>query len=253
MPKKGYYIEALHKTTDWKNYLLTNSNLPGPQGNLELMQAFVEVGSENDFIPLLNYTPDKAPVNTPEEFLSFCGTVGLGKLINEGKSDYYLRLKKLASDPRWRMREAVAWALQIAGRKNFTWLLKSTESWINGTLLEKRAPAAGLCEPDLLTDPSNAEKVIEILNLITLSILYIDDRKTENFRILRKGLGYCWSVAIVANPEKGKPVFQNLLDLNDPDIRWIIRENLKKKRLVKMDPEWVKKLNSQINLSTKLA
>ena len=26
---------------------------------------------------------------------------------------------------------------------------------------------------------------------------------------------------------------------NDPDIRWIMRENLKKKRLARMDPGWV--------------
>ncbi len=239
MPEKELYIEALHKTKDWKNYLLANSNLPGPRGNLELMQAFVEVGNEMDFISLLDYTPDKAPENTPEGFLAFCGTVGLGKLICEGRTEYYPTLKELASDPRWRMREAVAWALQIAGRKDFSQLLKSTESWIHGTLLEKRALAAGLCEPDLLTDPSNVEKVIAILNLITLSILYVDNRKSENFRILRKGLGYCWSVAIAANPGYGKTVFEKLLDINDPDIRWIIKENLKKKRLIKMDPEWV--------------
>jgi hypothetical protein len=247
MSKKELYIEALHKTKDWKNYLLTNSNLPGPRGNLELMQAFVEVGTEKDFIPLLDYTPDKAPENTPEVFLSFCGTVGLGKLISEGKTEYYQTLRKLASDPRWRMREGVAWALQIAGRKDFVRLIKSTESWIHGTLPEKRALAAGLCEPDLLKDPANAEKVIAILNLITLSILYIDDRKTENFRVLRKGLGYCWSVAIVANPDKGKSVFQNLVDLNDPDIRWIIKENLKKNRLIKMDTGWVRDLSGKIN------
>lgn len=247
MSKKQYYIEALHNTKDWKSYLLTNSNLPGPRGNLELMQAFVEVGNERDFIPLLDYTPDKAPVNTPEEFLSFCGTVGLGKLISEGKTEYYQTLRKLSSDPRWRMREAVAWALQIAGRKDFSLLLKSTESWIHGILLEKRALSAGLCEPDLLNDSFKSKKVIAVLNLITLSILFVDNRKTEDFRILRKGLGYCWSVAIAANPGNGKTVFEKLLDLNDPDIRWIIKENLKKNRLIKMDPGWVRNLSGKIN------
>jgi len=243
---KEFYIDALHKTRDWKNYLLANSNLPGQRGNLELMQAFVEVAGEQDFIPLLDYTQDKAPVNTPEEFLSFCGTVGLGKLISEGKTEYYRTLRELASDPRWRMREGVAWSLQIAGRKDFFQLLKETDSWISGTLLEKRALAAGLCEPDLLKDDLAAEKVIDILNLITLSILYVDNRKTEEFKILRKGLGYCWSVAIVANPQKGKPVFENLFDINDHDIHWILKENLKKNRLIKMDPEWAKSCQKRI-------
>ena len=30
----------------------------------------------------------------------------------------------------------------------------------------------------------------------------------------------------------------------DPDIRWIMRENLKKNRLVKMDAEWVSQLST---------
>ena len=239
MTRIEFYVEALSKTKDWKSYLLANSNLPGPRGNLELIQAFVEIGSEKDFIPLLDYTPDKAPVNSPEEFLAFCGTVGLGKLISQGKHIYFYNLRELASDSRWRNREAVAWALQIAAKKDFNLVLKNIEPWITGNNLEKRAVAAGLCEPVLLTDPSRTEKVIEILKLITLSILNVDTRKSEDFKTLRQGLGYCWSVAIAANPVTGKSVFEQLLHLDDPDIQWIIKENLKKNRLIKMDPEWV--------------
>ena len=78
MTKKEYYEYELGLADDWTQYLFRHSNLPGPRANIELMQAFVEMGSENDFIPLLDYTPNIAPVNSPEEFLAFCGTAGLG-------------------------------------------------------------------------------------------------------------------------------------------------------------------------------
>ena len=247
MSRIEFYKKALANVLDWKNYLLSNSNLPGPRGNLDLMQAFVEIGSEKDFLPLLEYTPDKAPVNSPEEFLAFCGTVGLGKLISEGKHEYFQKLRELASDPRWRNREGVAWALQIIGKKDFNLLLKNLEPWLTGNHLEKRAIAAGLCEPVLLKVKDDAARVIEILDKITRLSIQDKNRKSEEFLILRKGLGYCWSVAIAAFPGKGKPVFEKLLEYNDKDIYWIIKENLKKNRLIKLDPEWVKNLEARVN------
>lgn len=57
-------------------------------------------------------------------------------------------------------------------------------------------------------------------------------------KIERKGLAYCWSVAIVANPLAGKARFEAWLADPDPDLRWMLRENLKKARLSRMDPDW---------------
>ena len=159
MTKKEYYQHELAQAGDWTAYLLEHSNLPGPRANLELMQAYVESGSERDFIPLLDYTPDLAPVNTPEEFLAFCGTVGLGELMVNGMREYLPDLRRQASDPRWRIREAVAMALQIIGRHDFYLLGFICSEWVSGTLLEQRAVAAGICEPSLLSDS-------EMLNLI---------------------------------------------------------------------------------------
>ena len=44
---------------------------------------------------------------------------------------------------------------------------------------------------------------------------------------------------MVALPEEGKRLFERLLASDDPDVRWIARENLRKKRLERMDREWV--------------
>ncbi len=112
-------------------------------------------------------------------------------------------------------------------------------SGVRGNFLEQRALAAGICEPDLLLDPRHAELALQLLDQITQLLSGVENRKFDDFRTLRKGLGYCWSVAVAANPEFGKPAFEKLIELNDKDVHWILRENLKKNRLIKLDAEWV--------------
>ncbi len=56
---------------------------------------------------------------------------------------------------------------------------------------------------------------------------------------MRKGLGYCWSVAVAALPHEGKALMEKWLVAVDKDIRWITQENLKKTRLARKDSEWV--------------
>ncbi len=246
MTKKEYYLYALVEEEDWTAYLLNNSGLPGPRANLELMHAYVELGSEKEFIPLLDYTPDLAPENTPDAFLAFCGTVGLGEVIANGMREYLPDLRRQASDPRWRIREAVAMALQIIGKHDFYLLSFICSEWVRGSFLEQRALAAGICEPELLSDPRHAELALQLLDQITQLLSGVKNRKSDDFKVLRKGLGYCWSVAVSSNPGFGKPLFEKLLELNDKDVNWIIRENLKKKRLLKMDKEWVNALSVRI-------
>ena len=53
-------------------------------------------------------------------------------------------------------------------------------------------------------------------------------------------MGYCWSVAVAALPDVGKPLMEKWLNSGDKDIIWMMKENLKKNRLIKMDADWVK-------------
>jgi hypothetical protein len=69
----------------------------------------------------------------------------------------------------------------------------------------------------------------------------VEDRKSDDFKVLRKGLGYCWSVAVAALPEAGKPLLEKWLTSEDKDVLWIMRENLKKDRLSRVDAAWVEK------------
>ncbi len=106
-------------------------------------------------------------------------------------------------------------------------------------LLERRAAVAGPCEPELLGEPVHAERVLALLDRVTASLPEEDDRSSDAFKALRKGLGYCWSVAVAAHPEAGRPAMERWLDSGDPDVRWVMKENLKKKRLERADAAWV--------------
>lgn len=81
----------------------------------------------------------------------------------------------------------------------------------------------------------------EILVFSTAAIERMTDRRSDDFRALRKGLGYCWSVTAVALPDEGKRLMEKWLAAADKDIQWIMRKNLKNARLARMDAEWVEK------------
>lgn len=246
MGKKDDYRKHLLSLENWDNYLLQESGLPGPRGNLELAQVVADLGSYELFRRYTGYTADRAPVNSPQEFLAFCGVVGLGRLLAEGDSSHILTLRTFASDPRWRLREAVAMALQRLGDVNMPVLISEMRNWAMGSPLEQRAAAAALCEPRLLVKGEFAEATLEILDDITESILDFKERRSETFRTLRQGLGYCWSVAVAALPASGKVHIEKWLADPDQDIRWIMKQNLRKTRLSRMDAAWVEEARSRL-------
>ena len=233
------YRQALRSIDDWEPYLLAESGLPGPRGNIELAQAVADEGVEPLFLHLLSFDATSAPTNTPQEFLAFCGVVGLGRLVADGRPDLLPALRRHANDPRWRMREGVATALQRWGRVDMPGLLSEMDDWSHGSLLEQRAAAAALCEPALLGNPTDAERTLHILDAITLSVEQSDNRRSDAFQALRKGLAYCWSVAVAALPAAGKPLMERWLTCQDRDVRWIMRQNLQKQRLIRVDTDWV--------------
>jgi hypothetical protein len=242
MSKIDDYRQALKELVDWVPFLKKNSGLPGPRGNLELAHAAAEEGSKAQFEKLLVF---QAEENTPEVFLVFCGVLGLGKLAaNDTK--LFERLRAYASDTRWRIREAVATGLQMAGDQDMDLLLREMQEWSKGNWYEQRAAAATLAEPRLLRQPKYATQVLQILNEITDCMEKANGAKNESFKVLRQGMGYCWSVAVAALPGAGKPMMEKWLSSPDRDIRWVMKENLKKNRLIKMDADWVKACNLKL-------
>lgn len=237
--KVDEHRRALERLDEWEPYLLAHSNLPGPRGNLELAQAAADLMSRERALRLLEWTPERAPVGGREEFLAFCGAVALGRLVAEGEEDLLPRLRELASDPRWRLREAVAVALQRLGAADFRRLLAEARRWARGSFLEMRAAAAALCEPALLRREADARAVLRLLDGITRALARAEDRKSEEFRVLRQGLAYCWSVAVAAAPAEGRAALERWLVSDDPDVRWVMAENLAKKRMLAAGSAWV--------------
>jgi hypothetical protein len=237
--KVDFYVEKLKALKDWDSYLLKESGLPGPRGNLELAQAFANLAKENLIKRYISIEPAEAPENSPQVFLMFCGIVGLGTLINNGKLDYLKQLRQFASDHRWRIREAVAMALQRIGDADIDFLLQEMREWSKGNPFEKRAAIAALCEPRLLTSDKVSSSVLDVLDFVTSSIVNSKDNKAKGFEVLTKGLAYCWSVAVAATPGKGKRLIGKWVGSKDKNVIWIMKENLKKNRLLKMDREWV--------------
>jgi hypothetical protein len=238
MSRIDEYREILKNLDDWDEYLRMESNLPGPRGNLELAHAAADLEDRKRIEHFLTFTPECAPVNSPDEFLAFCGVEGLGRLIAEGQTDLWLTLQAHASDPRWRVRESVAMALQRVGKVGMDLLLDRMEDWAKGNWLEMRAAVAGLAEPSLLKEEKHILRALDILDRITSSVEAAQERDTD-FKTLCKGLSYCWSVVVAALPMQGKQFMEHWLSSTDKDVRRIMKTNLKKNRLIKMDKAWV--------------
>ncbi|MGD8778842.1 MAG: hypothetical protein PVH88_07750 [Ignavibacteria bacterium] len=225
-----------------ENFIIQNSNLPGPRGNLELAFAFAEI--YEDFDVLLDWTKiteDQADVNNPKSFLAVCSAVCLGKIYIKKKDKKIITiLKKLANDGRWRMREAVAFGFQIIGEYDFIKLKVIFSEWVKkSNNLEKRAILVSLAHPSFLNE-DDAEFCFEITDIVLKEM----DREND-FDVLRKGLEFTISVFAAANPKLGFSFIKKWIG-KDKVIDKIIKQNLKKNRLVRKNPEEVKNLLNQI-------
>lgn len=231
MTKRSDYRAVLESLppAQWEAYLRAESGLPGPRGNLELVEAFADAADPGLIRRL---------VDSPDEYLAMCGAVGLGRLLAEGDPRAAETLRAMAEDGRWRVREGVAMALQRLGDADMTALWSLAGEWVDGKPLVQRALAAGVCEPRLLRVPDDAARAVETLDRITASVEGTgpESRKLDQFRVLRQGLGYCWSVAAAASPAQGFARLERWAASQDKDVRWIVRENLRKARLSRADP-----------------
>jgi hypothetical protein len=64
-----------------------------------------------------------------------------------------------------------------------------------------------------------------------------------------QGSGYCWSLAVVAYPAYGKELMEKWIVSEDKGIRWIMKENLKKNRLMQCDGQWTRKMIQKLGRS----
>jgi len=72
---------------------------------------------------------------------------------------------------------------------------------------------------------------VAVLDAATQKVVSAGDRRANDIRVLRQALGYAWSVLVAADPGRVWPRFSEWAPSEDPDVRWIVAENLKKNRL----------------------
>lgn len=223
--------------------LLNNSGLPGPRANLALLHSFSKTATEEEIKKCLSFCTDGLH-NSPEEFVVMCGIVGycIQNQNNIPLKELLQTIRKYASHSSWRIREAVAIGIQEIAANRILEVITNLKEWINGNAYEKRAVIATLCELKLLTAKDIIIKVLEILLQVTIGFNEIKGKLSDSEISLRKTLGYGWSVAIVSLPDEGKEKFEKIAKIDNKHIQWIVKENLKKHRLMVMDKIWVEKI-----------
>jgi uncharacterized membrane protein len=257
--------------------LMAQSNLPGPRANLELAEAFARAVSTAAAEPAAwletlykwaGISADEAPTGDPREFLPFCALISFGVLYNTHacaypctgpcdcplwpiQSEHLMEtVRNAASDPRWRIREAVAISLQHLGEGNPEAFLRILEHWLSDrdekedtltdrSLMERRAVLAALAHPPLMGEEELARHALETAEGILEEAAGVaaEQRKGEAFQVLTKGLSYVLSVFVAALPEEGFALLERWAKHSDPDIRQVLVENLEKKRVQSVDAD----------------
>lgn len=241
MSKRATEAAAFRAATDRESYLRERSGLPGPRSNLELLDAASDEANRADLERWAALTPEGAPENTPDVFLACVGIVGLGRLVAAGDRSFLTALRRSSNDPRWRVRESVAIGLQAWGDADPEALVDEMERWSAGSPFEGRAAMAALCEPRLLRQRPIVARTLAVLDRLTRSVRDAANSRGEDVRVLRQALGYGWSVAVAADVEIGLPAFEPWLHDPNPDVRWIVHQNLGKARLTRVAADWVER------------
>jgi hypothetical protein len=256
MGRREQYSAELREAPDRVEYLRAHSGLPGPRGNLELVQAAVDDGDEQAFREWIELGSGARPT---DEFLAVCGIVGLGRLVAEtvGTTDaapsetrragLLEELRTHASDPRWRAREAVAMALQRVGDADTALLFRVANDWAKGRAYVQRAAIAAVAEPRLLKAEGAGRAAVDVVARVTENLVRMSIRRSDEFRTLRQALAYCWSVVVAGDPSYGWPVMERWIESSDPDIRWLMSQNLAKARLLRVDAARVQVLKERMH------
>ncbi len=244
-------VPTANDTETLERYMTEHSALPGPRMNTALVSAFADVMGQ------LVTQPDMpsveriealldgwaalslvtAPANDPREVLPSAAVMTYGQVAvmrPDWWDDEIAKLHKAASHRRWRVREMVAAALQRMLAANWERTYQVLVGWLSddGPLVI-RACTAAVAEPPLLVDKTRGDDAlfIQAQAINWLTNLPPERRREEAVVVLRKALGYTLSVAIAATPKAGFALLDQLRTSADKDVQWIVRENLKKKRL----------------------
>ena len=243
-------------------YLTGRSNLPGPRANLELLGAFGDFFSKRCrekpasywelAMKLAGMSRSVEGRDEPVEFGVLCGVVALAS-VGAALPQYLARalsqMEEYSHSARWRTREAVAMGLQRMIQSDAGKTLREVESWVEGDddWLAMRAVAAGVAEPALVKDHAVAERALDLQRKILSRIASARKHEGEELRALKQTLGYSLSVVVKELPKEGFGYLRQIARGGDQDLKWIVKENLKKDRLVKNFPYEVKAVEKLVS------
>lgn len=228
-------------------YLRANSGLPGPRSNLALAHA---AGARRDEAELRGWLAAAAGNADPtDEYLVLCAVVGIGTLVADGRADLAPELAVFAADQRWRVREAVVLALQVVGDADLERMQHVIGPWRYEEPTLVRAAVAAACEPRLLTAPGAVAWALDLLDDATEVLVRLGPTTPRDVgaRVLRLALGYCWSVAVAADPRLAAPRLERWAADPNPDVRWVLHTNLGKKRIGAAGSSWVARMRDIVD------
>lgn len=253
-------VEYLIKNDAFVNLeklILENSYLPGRMANLKMISSIADVFEETYSISELWYERLEdwlhlnVDGNSPETELALTALDSLGgiyeKVPHNKKVLIEENLLQSLNDQRWRIREVVTESYKRIGNASYTSLIRLFKPLLteDATPLEIRGILATVAHPELLISKEQLIFSQEVMENAFNYYFNFDAFKftKEDKAILKKGLSFAPSVIISKNPQIGFSFFEKLLENNDTkDIKTIVKENLKKKRLENSYPDEVNKL-----------
>jgi hypothetical protein len=231
------------------SFLIANSGLPGPRGNLTLSHEAAEKiaalwSSDIVFAKTLLQSWETSKV----EYLRHCFAVACGAVCrdhSETRTELVPKMRRCLYDQFWRTREGVMFGLQEMTVKEPAYVVTLLEDWCRepDAMLLRNAVIV-LSEPRLLkADP---KVIASCLSFHKRAISFYRksskaERKTSDFQLLKKTLGFSASVLISVDPTHF-PLLEEWATNDDADVRWIVKENLKKARIAKAFPDKVANL-----------
>jgi len=231
------------------HFLIANSGLPGPRGNLTLSHEAAEKtaalwSSDVVFAKTLLRSWETSQM----EYLRHCFTVACGAVCrdhSETRGELVPKMKQCLYDRFWRTREGVMFGLQEMTLKDPAYVVNLLEDWCRepDAMLLRNAVIV-LSEPRLLKADSKVIASCSSFHTRAISF-YLNssktERKTSDFQLLKKTLGFSVSVLISVDPSHF-PLLEGWAAIDDDDARWIVKENLKKARIAKAFPDKVANL-----------
>jgi hypothetical protein len=227
-------------------FLITNSGLPGPRGNLALAAEASRLiarhwaakgGFLRDLIVGWSTSGD--------EYLMFVAHSAIGHVLssNPGEEDWAIPILYEANfSPLWRAREGVTFALEALLEDKADFALRLIDSWCSSRdPVVIRNSIVALAHPTQLRRNRTQLDALEWYNGVGMEIVAEEVQPEDDTKMLAKSLGFTLSVAAEAD-EAYLDEFDGWIGSPVKAWRPIIRENLNKVRIKKKYPGRVEAL-----------